>query len=229
MRVSGWKVRHALILTAIPDCTRLASAARPGESVLVCNTEAVSGPSVWDSFQVHLNTWPGYERLTQLRQWPVLEAVAERVASSDVLDGLVVLGSFAAARADDVSDLDLVAVVAPGWFDEAWRRRDEFESPGALLTWDYQDGSPEEGVRKWLTRDVVKVELVLTTGPNFLLAEPAIVGVGSGDLLDRFPRTGAIPPAQLETYAASLRAAGEVPEAEIRYGELMAALRRARG
>jgi hypothetical protein len=70
--------------------------------------------------------------------------------------------------------------------------------------------------------------LVLTTGRHFVLAAPAVVALGSAELLQRFPRSGEISRAQLETYAADIRASGDVPEVEIRYGELMAALRIAR-
>jgi hypothetical protein len=52
--------------------------------------------------------------------------------------------------------------------------------PGTLVAWDQEyDIGPEEGVRKFITADVVKVELVFTTGPPFTLAEPYVVVAGT--------------------------------------------------
>jgi hypothetical protein len=79
--------------------------------------------------------WPKRSEAERLRQWPLIVHAAERVLRMPELDGLLLLGSFAAGRADQISDVDLVAVVAAGQFDDAWARRRELETPGTLHEW----------------------------------------------------------------------------------------------
>jgi predicted nucleotidyltransferase len=74
-----------------------------------------------------VRTWPAQGAAEQLRQWPALVYIAERVEASPLFVGLLLIGSFAAGRADDVSDIDLVAVVAQGRFAEAWADRRELD------------------------------------------------------------------------------------------------------
>ena len=76
--------------------------------------------------------WPTRPQAERLRQWPLIVYATEKVSSIPDLDGLLLLGSFAAGRADQISDVDLVAVVAEGRFDEAWARRRELETAGTL-------------------------------------------------------------------------------------------------
>jgi hypothetical protein len=57
------------------------------------------------------------------------------------------------------------------------------------------------------------------------LAEPFFVLVGDDDVADRYERLGPIPDDVLEEYAQKLREEGLVPEVEMRYGDLMRAIR----
>jgi hypothetical protein len=157
-------------------------------------------------------------------------AVAERVASMPQFDGLLLLGSFASGHADQISDVDLVAVVAAGEFQQAWQRRGELEPPGALVAWDLFTGEDgDAGSHKWITAEIVKVECAIVDPGNsaMQLAEPYAVLLGEPTLGTRFAPLEPIPPDVLEQYAQRLRDLGLVPEVETRYGELRDALRRA--
>jgi predicted nucleotidyltransferase len=174
-----------------------------------------------------LEDWPGREHAETLRQWPTLVAIAGRAEEHASIDGLLALGSFARGAADEASDLDLVVVVKEGHFDGAWADRDGLMPPGALAWWDQADDvGPEEGVRKLITRDIVKVELVFTTGRSFALAEPYAVLVGEPSIAERFSLRPPITDEELEAYARRRIESGAAPEVEVRYGELMRALRR---
>lgn len=146
-------------------------------------------------------------------------------------DGLMLLGSFARGSADEVSDVDFVAVAENGRFAEAWERRHELETPGALVSWDVRDDDDiGAGSHKWITRDVVKVEcgIVDATYGDMQLAEPYAVIVGDAEIAARFPPLAPIPHDVLEAYAQKLRDGGHVPEVETRYGDLRDAIRNAR-
>ena len=123
-----------------------------------------------------VNDWPGRRKAEVSRQWSVFQATIRRAAELDVIDGVIVLGSFAKGDPDELSDLDLMAVTAPGLFQDAWARRHQRASD-ALVTWE-ESGSEnptrEIGWFKWLTRDVVKVEcgIVDATSGSKDLAEP---------------------------------------------------------
>jgi predicted nucleotidyltransferase len=58
------------------------------------------------------------------RQWPTREGLIERVAASPLLDGMVLVESFARGDVDPLSDLDLVLVAPedPGLLDGFPRR-----------------------------------------------------------------------------------------------------------
>jgi len=145
------------------------------------------------------------------------------------LDGLLLLGSFAAGRADQISDVDLIAVVAEDQFVDAWARRREMETAGTLYEWDVQvESDGDAASRKWLTQDIVKVECGFADAAHsaMQLAEPYAVVVGDASVARRFPPLEPIPPDVLEAYAQELRDKGMVPEVETAYGELRRALRR---
>jgi predicted nucleotidyltransferase len=174
-----------------------------------------------------VNAWEGRENAESLRQWPTLAAIALHAKNHPEVDALLALGSFARASADEASDLDLVVVVSEGSFDRVWAERGDFMPPGTLAWWDQtEDVGPEERVRKFITRDVVKVELVFATGRSFALAEPYAVLVGDPSVTERFSLRPPITERELEAYAQERIASGAAPEVEVRYGELMRALRR---
>jgi hypothetical protein len=108
------------------------------------------------------------------------------------LDGLLLLGSFAAGRADPISDVDLVAVIAEGRFDDAWARRRELETAGTLCEWDARiDADGDAASHKWITGDIVKVECGFAdaTRSAMQLAPPYAVLVGDESVATRFLRS----------------------------------------
>ena len=156
--------------------------------------------------------------------------VVERVANHPAFEALFLCGSFATGRADEVSDIDFIASIADGRFEEAWEQRSTLIPGDALLAWDRRsDPERELGAIKFLSRDVVKVELSFATmaGQN-LLADPFIVLLGEEMTAERFERRGPIPADELEAYALRLRKEGKVPEVEMHYGDLMRAIRAAK-
>jgi hypothetical protein len=174
--------------------------------------------------------WPKRAEAQRLRQWPIIAHVSERVASMQEFDGLILVGSFAGGTADEMSDVDLISVVADGRFRAAWERREELETEGALFAWDVVvDPKLDEGGRKWITRDVVKVEcgIVDPARGDTPLAPPYAVIVGDPAIAKRFPLMELIPQEILEEYAQKLRDAGLVPAVETCYGDLRSALRAA--
>jgi predicted nucleotidyltransferase len=126
-----------------------------------------------------------------MRQWSTLEATAERAANLDVLEGLILLGSFASGIADVLSDVDLIAVAAAGRFAEAWDARHRL-SEGSLVSWDHLL-KPEYRGHNWLTHDLVKVDCTVVDPDSGSkeLAEPFVVIVGPESVAERFPRISA--------------------------------------
>jgi hypothetical protein len=166
----------------------------------------------------------------ELRQWPLIEYAAEKAEAIPEVDGLLLLGSFAAGRADQISDVDLVVVVAEERFNDAWARRREFETDGTLFAWDVRlDSDGDAASHKWITHDIVKVECGFADAGRsaMQLAQPYAVLVGDASVATRFPSLEPIPHDVLEAYAQELRDKGMVPEVETHYGELRRALRRA--
>jgi predicted nucleotidyltransferase len=166
----------------------------------------------------------------RLRLWPALVELVVRIeARPELFDGAILMGSLVEGRGDDLSDIDLMAVVAEGRFADAWAARREL-SEGALYAWDHVEGEDRKVAgHKWLTRDLIKVEcLIATPSSGMRLAEPVAVVAGDPSLPDRFERRGPIAREALEAYAQDLRDSGRVHEVEARYGELKATLRRLR-
>ena len=161
----------------------------------------------------------------------VLERLSAHVAESPALEGLVLIGSLARGDGDDLSDVDLIVVVAEGRFDEAWSARRELEGGDALVAWDdLERGRPEVGARKWLTRDLVLVECLLATASSGVrLADPFRVVVGAAGIPDRFARRPPIERSELDAYVAEREADGlGFHEVEHAYAALTRAVRQAR-
>jgi hypothetical protein len=174
--------------------------------------------------------WPARPEAERLRQWPLIVHAAEQVWAMPDLDGLLLLGSFAAGSADQISDVDLLAVVAEGRFDQAWERRRELQTPGTLYEWDVRiESDGDAASHKWITQDIVKVECGFADAARstMQLAAPHAVLVGDESVAARFRPLDPIPPEVLEAYAHELRDKGMVPEVETAYGELRRALRQA--
>lgn len=178
-----------------------------------------------------MHDWPGRGDAERLRLWPALAELVQRIEDrAELFDGAIVMGSLVEGRGDDLSDIDLLAVVREGSFAAAWDRRREL-SDGALYAWDHVEGEDREVKgHKWLTCDLVKVEcLIATPASGMRLAEPVAVVAGDAALPDRFVRTGPIPRDEVDAYAQELRDSGRVHEVEARYGDLKATLRRLLG
>jgi predicted nucleotidyltransferase len=123
-----------------------------------------------------------------MRQWPALIALANRIEEVDVFAGLVLLGSFASGNADELSDLDVIAVSEPGSFQQAWAARDQL-SHDSLVRWDLPRGSHSSG-HNWLTRELVKVDCTIIDPDSGEkpLAAPYAVCVGESEIAGRFPQ-----------------------------------------
>jgi Nucleotidyltransferase domain len=137
-----------------------------------------------------LNDWPGHEKARASRQWPTLEQTVRRASEIDVLDGVIAIGSFARGDPDELSDIDLLAVVAAGAFETAWAQRQRLPVD-PLATWEPRYvPRPQLKWTTWLTRDLVKVEcgFVDPLSGSKELAEPFAVLLGDESLADRFPR-----------------------------------------
>jgi predicted nucleotidyltransferase len=132
-----------------------------------------------------LREWPQREALVGLRQWPVLESIAVRVARASEFAGAALLGSMARGEADALSDVDLLLVTAAGAFESAWARRHEL-SDGALVAWEKGDRRLT-GVagHAWITPQLVFVEcLVAEPASEVRLAEPFVPIVGEDAVFD---------------------------------------------
>lgn len=174
-----------------------------------------------------MKQWPGRRQAESLRQWPILVDLAERVEADAALDGLILIGSFAAGKADDLSDVDSIVVVTEGRFEEAWGRRNRLHPVDVHHAWDIRpDVTQEIAGRKFITRDIVKVEcLIATASSGARLADPFVVAVGDASLGDRFRRVPPIPREEVDEYAEEQRKVGNVPEVEALYSALMRELR----
>ena len=157
------------------------------------------------------------------RQWPTLEPLIERVEASPLLEGMVLVGSFARGQVDPLSDPDLVVVAPEDGFEAAWAARDDLHGGSALVAWDQRDpGFDHAGAHKWLTRDLILVECLLSTvSSGVRLADPAMVVAGDPGLHDRFPRRPTITREEIREHPI------EVHEIERAYDRLKAAARRA--
>jgi hypothetical protein len=122
-----------------------------------------------------------------LRQSATLAALLEHVTASSMLDGAILLGSFARGTPDAVSDLDLLVCVRDGHFAAAWRQRTALQVTGAMVWWDQHLVPDRVGAHKWVTNDLVLVECLLAA-PNsgVRLAPPYRVVAGDPGLAERF-------------------------------------------
>lgn len=133
------------------------------------------------------------------RQQRLLDALAEYVEHSAEIGALVVVGSFAAGRADAVSDLDLFFITYEDNFKQAWECRRELHVTGAIVGWDELDADdrPVAGHR-WLTPDVVLVESVISAPEGGgRLGEPFTVLAGDPELVENFPRRPVVENAEI--------------------------------
>jgi predicted nucleotidyltransferase len=137
-----------------------------------------------------VNDWPGAANVRASRQWPTLEGIVRRAREIDAIDGVIAIGSVATGDLDELSDVDVLAVVAPGAFEAVWAERHRLAGE-LLVTWrPRSQPRPQLEWMNWLTRDLVKVEcgVVDPAAGGKALAEPFAVLLGDPSLADRFPR-----------------------------------------
>jgi hypothetical protein len=96
-----------------------------------------------------------------LRQLATLAALAEHITGSSVLDGAILVGSFAHGRPDAASDLDLLVCARDGYFVTAWQQRTALQVTGAMVWWDQHLVPDRMGAHKRITDDLVLVECLL--------------------------------------------------------------------
>jgi hypothetical protein len=163
------------------------------------------------------------------RHRAVVARLTERIEAAHDLEGAFLIGSLARNAEDDVSDVDVFAVVTDGRFAEAWDARGALEGDEAVVAWDDTEaGRSRVGAHKWLTHDLVLVECLLaerTSGAR--LADPMQQLTGPPDLAERVPRRDAIPRDVVDDYARGRIEAGLVHPVALAYAELSRAVREA--
>jgi hypothetical protein len=167
-----------------------------------------------------LNDWPGLPAATQLRQWPQIVGLAERVEAATHLAGLVLLGSFARGEADPLSDVDFTVLVEPGRFDVAWAARHDLH-PDDVACWDYpRPDEREVAAHRWLTSDLVLFDGLLSTTSGARIRDPFVLLVGNPSFVEEMNR-----------FEPTSRGTPEIEyhEVEKLYGQLKLAARAARG
>lgn len=130
-----------------------------------------------------------------------MESAIDVAAADPRVLGVLVLGSFADNTADEVSNIDLLVVLARGAFNRTWSDRTTY-SAGALRAWDVEaDGRPV-GAHKWVTRDLVLVECLFSeAGSGVRLAPPFVFLNGSEAAIDGLERRAPIPRSEVEAGA----------------------------
>jgi len=164
------------------------------------------------------------------RQEAVIDRLTRRIETSGLLEGALLIGSLARGEGDEVSDVDLIVVVADGQFSQAWAARRALEGGEAVAAWDDIDPEHAEiGGHKWLTKDLVLVECLLATPSSGVrLTEPFALLAGDPGLPGRLARRQPFTRDELDDFAQGRVDAGRTHEIEIAYGQLARAVRSAR-
>ena len=164
------------------------------------------------------------------RQKAVIEQLAERITTSPLLEGALLIGSFAHGAGDEVSDVDVIVVVSEGGFAEAWASRRSLEGGEAIAAWDDVDPEHAEiGGHKWLTVNLVLVEcLFATPSSGVRLTEPFVLLTGDPDLPDKVVRREPFTRAEVDDYAKDRVDAGRAHAIEAAYSEFARTVRSAR-
>lgn len=133
---------------------------------------------------------------------------------------LLLVGSGATSGMDELSDLDVILALPKGTFTYAWDARHTL-SAHALWRDDAPESLPDgPGVHKWLTREVVLVEVLFGEPGQFRIAPPFALVWGDEALASWLPQR---PPID------RVRDMGPEPLAVVRaYDELKDVVRRLR-
>ena len=193
----------------------------PQPATMPASSGTLAQPTFPYADAVSINAWRGRERLEGTRQWPTLIALADRVEQTEAFEGLVLIGSFASGTADELSDLDVIAVAKPGSFEQAWVARDHL-SHGSLVRWDLPRGSRSSG-HNWLTHDLVKVDCTIIDpdAGEKPLATPYAVCVGQPDIAARFPQVSIETARERAEQITADQNAIPADPASLPYGELI--------
>jgi hypothetical protein len=118
-------------------------------------------------------------------------ALAKLVASCGSLPdmaALLLVGSGATDEIDELSDLDLFVVTAPHQFASVWESRGKL-SATAIWSADSPQSKPAgPGGHKWLTSDLVFVEMLVGEPGQVHLAEPFRLLLRDPAILEQVPR-----------------------------------------
>jgi len=128
------------------------------------------------------------------RHRAAIETTLAHLSHSDHVIAVLLVGSIAAGTADAVSDVDLIALIDDGSFDEVWSRRFKL-SQGAIYRWDVGP-SGAAGAHKWLTSDLVLVECLVGETDAIRVADPWIQVLGA-DVSQSLTRREPIPRAEV--------------------------------
>jgi predicted nucleotidyltransferase len=161
------------------------------------------------------------------RQQRVVDRLAACIEETPELVAGFLLGSLARGDADDLSDVDLIVIVQEGAFDAAWAKRHTLQGDDALAAWDDLDPErPELGAHKWITRELVLVELVFATASSGIrLADPFVVIGGDAAVADRVERRPSIAREELREFADMRVETGRANAIETTYEALVDAVR----
>lgn len=127
-----------------------------------------------------------------------MERIVAVAADQASVLGILVVGSFAGGAPDEVSDVDVLIVLAPGSFDSVWSARAAYSSR-AIRTWDVEGSPGPMGAHKWITGDLVLVEcLFAEAGSGVRLAQPFELVGGSAAAIDGLERRAPITRAEVD-------------------------------
>lgn len=155
------------------------------------------------------------------KQRATLTKIADVAAQRPWLDALLLVGSLADDAADALSDIDLLAVVREGQFQHAWADRRYLHAREAVCAWDQRPNEQAEvAAHKWLTPDLVLVEvLIATPSSGVRLADPWAVVAGDREAPGRLTQRSPIQRTEM--------GAVEVHPVEAAYDEFKSRIRRA--
>ena len=161
------------------------------------------------------------------RQWPHINDIRDRARELPGYRAMILIGSFAAGNADDLSDVDVIVALEDGAFAAAWARRASLRPTDVLHHWDIRGEEMREvAAHNWFTRELVLVECVFATPRGGLrLAGPFAIFDGDPAAAEGFARREPIARTELDEYNEQLRNEGHLPESHLQYGDFIRALR----
>jgi hypothetical protein len=126
------------------------------------------------------------------RQAAALEAVSRACRALAGASALILVGSCARDDVDELSDIDLLLVAGPGQFSAVWEQRHTVSANAVWSADSPQSKLSGPGVHKWLTHEIVFVELLIGEPGQFRVADPFRLLWGDEAALANVPRRGPI-------------------------------------